>query len=154
MRGLHFFQEGANTLRFLNTKCDFNKTFVHTSSLNQAMFAREQLVIWATYSQSTPDTQGLSLTSHQVPLPLSGCIARGETLHYNHLSRQEVGLWQLRRAIYYSIILNISRDRQDAHAIINISTVALQKEVVLHLSGIDQEGSRFTLPKKGHNSIP
>lgn len=42
------------------------------------------------------------------------------------------GLWQLRQDIYYSIILNISEDRQDAHAIINISTVALQKEVASH----------------------
>lgn len=63
-------------------------------------------------------------------------------------------LWQLRQAIYYSIILNISEDQQDAHAIINISTAALQKEVALHLSGIDQEGSIFTLSKKEHNGTP
>lgn len=124
-------------------------------------------------SQSTPDTQELSSTSHQAPLPPSGCFARAETLllkflypeakafnghcfacymrrwQHNHLPRLKLRLWQLRQAIYYSIILNISGDQQDA--IMNISAVALQKEVALHLSGIDQEGSRF--PKREHNTF-
>lgn len=117
------------------------------------------------------DTQELSSTSHQAPLPPSGCFERGETLlvkclypeakafnghclacyvrrwHYSHQPRPKTGLWQLRQAIHYSIILNISGNRQDARAI-NISTVALQKEIAMHLAGIDQEGSRFTLSNK------
>lgn len=40
--------------------------------------------------------------------------------------QEKVGLWQLRQAFYHSIILNISGDRQDAHAVINISTIALE----------------------------
>lgn len=55
-------------------------------------------------------------------------------------------LGQPRQALYYSIILNISGDQQNARALINISTIALQKKVALHLSGIDQEGSIFTPP--------
>lgn len=56
--------------------------------------------------------------------------------------------------LFVNQFLNISGDRQDVHGIINISIVALQKDVALHLSGIDQEGSRLTLPKKEHSSIP
>lgn len=68
-------------------------------------------------------------------------------------AQDKVRLWQLRQAIYYSIILNFSGDQQDAHAIINISTTALQKDVGLHLSGIDQEGSIFTPPKEEHKIL-
>lgn len=53
--------------------------------------------------------------------------------------------------LFVNQFLNILGDRQDAHGIINISIVVLHKDVALHLSGIDQEGSRFTLPKKEHS---
>ncbi len=81
MRGLHLFQEEAIACYaswMLNvTSTQHSCT---AASYNQALYAREQSAIWATYSQSTPDTQQLSSTSHQAPLPPSGCSARGETL--------------------------------------------------------------------------
>lgn len=111
------------------------------ASFKQAIHSRGTSDDLSQCSQSTGDTQELSSTSHQAPLPPSGGLETGGALllkfsypeaktfnghcfacymrrwHYNHLSRPKTGLWQLRQAIHYSIILNISGDRQDARAI-------------------------------------
>lgn len=68
--------------------------------------------------------------------------------HYNHLPRTKLDFDGPDKLFNIQLFQKFSGDQQDAHVIINISTNALQKDVGLHLSGIDQEGSIFTPHKK------
>lgn len=57
------------------------------------------------------------------------------------------GLWLLRLTIYYSIILNISGDQQDAHAGINIASLGLQRTAACACLVLIKRAAYSLLPK-------
>lgn len=103
-----------HTPYIMNAKCDFNRT--HSSFLQALHIFTRTIGGLSQYRQSMADAQKLSSTSHQAPLPPSGCFERGETLlvkflcpeakafnghcfayymrwrHYNRLTRPKTGL--------------------------------------------------------------